>query len=166
MKAVCPKHGEYEEETIELFGQVIRSGCPICEQEMDAEEARVSQETTSKAQQARLMECGIEPEYFNVVLENYKAENDSEKKALEASRDLESGKIRKLLLIGSNGTGKTMLACCLAQSLGGVRITMFELGARIRHGYNNGKSELEILDGLLASPFIRAHSPDSCRFAF
>lgn len=153
-KALCPKHGEYEEEVMELFGQVIKSGCPLCEQEMDAEEDRVTKETTSKAQRSRLMVCGIEPEYFNAKLEDYKPENETEKKALEASRDLEAGKIRKLLLIGAHGTGKTMLACCLAQSLGGIRTTMFELGAKIRHGYSCGKSELDILDSLLCYPFI------------
>lgn len=154
MKTICERHGEYEAEVLELFGHKIISNCPICEKELENLEAKVKAEAQDEARAETLRRQGIEPEHYNASLENYKAENETEKQALEAAKELAAGKIQKLILLGQNGTGKTHLACALVQLLGGVRITMFELSAKIRAGYNNGQSELDILDNLLNKPFI------------
>lgn len=153
----CEKHGSYKSQQFCIFGTTFESPCPKCEAEQTAKENEENKQTQEKAKIANLIERGIEPEFFNASLENYKAENESEKKALQACKDMADGKIKKLMLLGSNGTGKTMLACSLALMLGGVRITMFELSAKIRSSYSNGdfeNSELNILNHLLSYNFI------------
>lgn len=152
--AICKKHGEYTPETLELFGVRIETKCPLCEKEEADQEARlIAAEKELKTREA-LINRGIEPEYFNAKLTDYRTENQSEKDALGAICELKEGTIKKVLLLGSNGTGKTMLGCALALSLGGVRFTMYELSARIRAGYNNGESEIEIMNDLLSYPLI------------
>lgn len=150
----CEKHGKYNAEIIEFMGSVIVPNCPVCEKEQEAEEAKLEAEAKKRNYLEYLQLHGIEPEHQAATLSNYKVENASEGEALQAAKDLAEGKIKKLILLGSNGTGKTHLACAIIQQIGGTRITMFELSARIRAGYNGGQSELEILNGLLKEPFI------------
>ncbi len=150
----CIKHGTYEAEEVEIFGIKIKSGCPKCEEEKAREEEKKEEDLKRRQREADFLSRGIEPEFFNVSLEDYKAETVNEKKALKACKDLLEGKIKKMLLLGNNGTGKTMLADALAIKLHGVRITMYELSAKIRQGYNEKISELEIMNALLGYPFI------------
>lgn len=155
MKQICKKHGPYESETVELFGhKICETGCPKCEAEATAkeEEARIQNEILMRKE--NLIRDGIEPEFFQATLENYKPETQSEKEALQAAKDLDCGKIRKLLLLGGNGTGKTHLADALAIRHHGIRITMFELSSKIRAGFNCGQSELSTLNELLSREFI------------
>lgn len=154
MKAICEKHGEYEAEVIEIFGNRIQSGCPVCEHEQDLQEQQELEARQSEARRQDLEERGIEPEFIGATLDGYRAENDSEAQALQAAMDLEAGRIKKLLLLGTNGTGKTHLGCALVQSCNGVRITMFELSAKIRAGFNAGRSEVDTLDELLRYDLI------------
>lgn len=154
MKAICEKHGEYESETLETFGIKIQSGCPLCEQEQEHQEKKELEARQQEARRQELQDRGIEPEFINATLDNYRPENDSEAQALQSAMDLEAGRIKKLLLLGSNGTGKTHLADALVKSCNGIRITMFELSARIRAGFSQGKSELDILDDLLRYDLI------------
>lgn len=154
MIKTCTRHGNYEVKHFNLFGREIEVGCPICAEESEIEEKRQAEAISELQRKNGLMARGIEPEYFGKTLADYKPENESETKALQACEGLAVGKYRKVVLLGSNGTGKTLLASVLAQSLNGVRITMYELSARIRAGYNANESELDILDGLLKFPFI------------
>lgn len=154
MIAICDKHGNYEAETITFMGRTLTSNCPICEKNMEIQESKEAAAATERSRLERLRRQGIEAEHENCSLGNFHAENKSEQEALDAAKDLAEGRIKKLILLGQNGTGKTHLACALIREIGGVRITMFELSARIRAGYNNGQSELDILDDLLEKPFI------------
>jgi len=156
MLEICEKHGSYECEFIVLFGKEIKSGCPLCYEEEIAEEERRMATAQLRLEQEDLIKRGIEPEYYSKTLKDYKAETPSEKKAFEAVMKLKTGRCKKVLLLGSNGTGKTMLASCLAKDLLGKRVTMYEISARIRQGYNNNKSasELDYLDSLLKYPFL------------
>lgn len=161
MQAICEKHGIYESENFEIFGVHVITKCPKCADEEDAEtEAQIKaaiarkEKEREESERAALIARGIEPEFFRCKLENYKPETEAEKQALQASLELRNGKVKKVLLLGSNGVGKTMLASALALELGGVRITMFELSAQIRQGYKNDLTELDVLDELLRYPFI------------
>lgn len=150
----CIKHGAYKAEEIEILGIKIKTKCPLCEAEKNKRELE-KEEVLQKLQiENDFLKRGIEPEFFNVSLEDYKAETENEEKALKACKDLLEGKIKKVLLLGNNGTGKTMLADALAIKLHGVRVTMYELSAKIREGYSKNKSELEIINALLSYPFI------------
>ncbi len=153
----CEKHGNYDSKSITVLGRTFEIMCPLCEKEQAEKEEIEERKRNEEIRFNNLTSRGIEPEYFDITLEKYKAENESEKNALNACKDLLEGKIKKLILLGSNGTGKTMLSCALALRLGGIRTTMFELGARIRQSYaKNGSetSELNILNNLLTYNFI------------
>lgn len=152
--AICKKHGNYTPEILEIFGMKIETKCPVCEKEEADQEERLSEMERELKKREALIKRGIEPEYFGATLNDYRPENESEREALTAAHELRLGTIKKVLLLGSNGTGKTMLGSALALSLGGVRFTMYELSARIRAGYNSGESEIEIMDELLSYPLI------------
>lgn len=150
----CDRHGNYESKELEIFGKRFESGCPLCEKEEQERTTSELQEAEKRMKLQQLQKRGIEPEFYDATLENYRAENESETAALRACKDLVAGKIQKVLLLGSNGTGKTHLGNAVAKKLGGVRITMYELSARIRQGYTTGECELDILDALLQYPVI------------
>lgn len=154
MDMICEKHGEYQSESLNLFGHFLQTGCPKCEEEKEELEARKAELEKEEQKKAALIARGIEPEFFGATLENYKAENKTEQEALQAVKDLHDGKIQKVLLLGGNGVGKTHLASAMALLEDGVVITMFEISARIRQGFNLGMSELTVLNQLLSYKFI------------
>lgn len=150
----CDKHGEYECETFEVLGMQIIPGCPECAREETEREVREEQEREERAKIARYKRMGIELEFIGKTLEDFKPENESEREALDATRDLEDGRIKKLLLLGDNGVGKTHLGAALVQRFDGILITMFQLGCLIRKGYNEGKVDTDILDKMLDHQII------------
>lgn len=151
----CEKHGAYKSEPIEILGRTITwTQCPKCVEDQEREEAAEAARRRQAYQEQILLNAGVAPEFFQASFENYKPETQSEEAALQAALDLLTGKIKKLVLLGTNGCGKTHLACALVKMTKGVRITMFELSCRIRAGYNNGQNELDILDALLLNPLI------------
>lgn len=147
----CDLHGTYTSESVVVFGHVIaQSGCPECEKEAAIKEQKEKEKEYRESYPRR----GIEPEFYEATLENYKAETPSEKEALQAVEELKDGKIKKVVLLGANGTGKTHLASAIVKDLRGIRITMFELSARIRAGFNEGYGEIATLNELLTYPVI------------
>lgn len=154
MKCVCDKHGEYEAQTIEILGKQFIQGCPECQKIEEEREDREKAERKAIERKNHYEKIGVDPEFIGKTLDDYIPETETEKDALQAARDLDEGKIKKLLLLGDNGTGKTHLADALVQKHNGIRITMFELSARIRAGYNEGISEIEVLDDLLSHGII------------
>lgn len=150
----CDRHGEYELKSVEIFGVRLEAGCPGCEAEDMERHNKIAKEAAELMKRDNYMRRGIEPEFMTATLENYKCENQTETAALKACTDLVDRKVQKVLLLGSNGTGKTHLGCAVAKALSGVRVTMYELSARIRQGYNTGRGELEFLDELLQYPVI------------
>ena len=154
MDMVCEKHGPYKGEVLEIFGMKVYSSCPVCEAERMAEEEREESLKAERRRRQDLMGRGVEPEFFAATFASYHPETESEREALQGARDLDEGRIEKLLLLGDYGTGKTHLADVLVMRSGGIRVTMFEIGARIRAGYNEGRSDLDELDRLLSYPLI------------
>lgn len=162
MISFCEKHGEYEEKEADVMGHKMPLGCPMCleerrrrDEEYDEMMSRALAREKELHERALLIRRGIEPEFFGLTLGDYKAESESERRALDAAYALADGRIKKLILLGSFGTGKTMLASALAILFGGVRVTTFEISARIRAMYNSREgTEIDVLDGLLEYPFI------------
>jgi DNA replication protein DnaC len=166
LPATCEKHGDYIDiVTVGMSGKPWHSACPTCESERDAEAAeRFRQhEEAEKAEKERakqdarlawLKDAGIEPLYYGATLETFIAETPEQKHNVQRVRDLIAGKIGKIIMLGSNGTGKTHLACAAVQALGGKIITMYEISAMIRASYTNEGSELDIVDQLAQYPLL------------
>ncbi len=149
---VCEKHGEYMCDAINVYGKTLLTGCPGCFAEDDAKE-RAEQ---AKRDEARLKACNIEQEFYGATLDNFVATTASQKKALEACKNLTETKRGKIILLGSNGLGKTHLGSAVVKRLGGAIYTMYEITTRIRMSYSSRakESELDIVDELARLPML------------
>jgi len=158
--AHCDKHGDYEEQAATIFGMQLSAGCPLCAEERDVELSRAEAETRAReatTQRAlRLAEMNIEPEYFDASFDNFATPTPELQHALSRVRDLVAGRIQKIVMLGTNGTGKTHLACAAVQALGGRILTMYEISTAIRASYTAmaKHTELEIVDVLARLPLL------------
>jgi DNA replication protein DnaC len=158
--AHCDKHGDYEEQAAAIFGMQLSAGCPLCAEERDAELSR--EEEAARAREAaaqralRLSEMNIEPAYFDATLDNFATPTPELQHAISRVRDLVAGRIKKIIMLGANGTGKTHLACAAVQALGGRILTMYEISTMIRASYTPmaKRTELEIVDELARLPLL------------
>lgn len=120
----CEKHGEYEAKCQEVLGRKFSTGCPDC----DAERAAAKKiETERRCREARthrlreLMRGSLIPKRFaGYGFDDYLPPNDGARKALATcKRYAEKFEDRLsmgggLVLCGTPGTGKTHLACAIA----------------------------------------------------
>lgn len=113
---------------------------------VDAEMQRREKEAAERAEAEALRRMNIEPEYRDATLDNYVCRTESQAEALAAARDIVSGRILKLVLLGGNGVGKTHLASAVIRAAGGVILTAFEMGLRLRDSYNTRGGEDALLD--------------------
>lgn len=153
---------DYVEYQCEIHGMVkverryyINSGitetmeCPFCSSE---HEKRIEVENNINL----CKKCNIEPEFYDKTLEAYEADSESQKKALSAVKSMQQGEIDKIVLLGDNGTGKTMLGSIMAKYFQGKIYSMYEISTMIRQSYTSKaiKSELEIVNELASVPFL------------
>lgn len=120
----CPQHGEFTAQRTYVLGQYCSwSRCPGCEQAIQ-EAARAWEEKQRIAEAASRVEHAHIPARFRVkTLENFQVENEEQRISLalareyvaEFSSNLKTG--RCLVFCGGVGTGKTHLACGIAQAL-------------------------------------------------
>ena len=130
--------------------------CPECEKEkLEQEEKRLKKEAREENIQ-HCKNCNVEPEYYDKSLEDYIPKSESQKQALEGVKKLLSGEIKKLVLIGDYGTGKSMLGNIAAKETGGKIYSMYEVSTMIRQSYTVKavKSELEIVNELASLPGV------------
>lgn len=158
--AVCVKHGEYESVgTIGMDQNPWYSGCPACllenderrkkEYEAREEKERIEREAEDERRRiSNLRSMGIEPAYYEATLDTFIAETPEQQHNVKRVREIIHGDIKKIIMLGLNGTGKTHLACAAVQALEGKIITMYEISAMIRASYNGGETELAIVERL------------------
>ena len=148
--AHCEKHGDYTEQTADVFGIALRTGCPDCEKEREEIEYQEGIRQAQEAERERLESLNIEPMYFVSTLDNFIAGSPEQDRALAYARDIVKTRSEKLVLLGSNGTGKTHLAVGIVRVLGGAIYSMYEITTRIRASYVSGakENELQIVDKL------------------
>lgn len=149
----CEKHGKYISNYLVLQnGKIVNEGCPLCEKE----ELEQEEEAKREKQQERLKELNIEPEFYEKTFDDFVVKSESQQKALNAIKQLVAEKKGKVVLVGGNGTGKTMLASIAVKELGGKIYTMYEISTMIRQSYTikATKSELEIVNELATIPLL------------
>ena len=130
--------------------------CPECDKEkLEKESKRLEKEIREENIQ-HCKKCNVEPEYYNKTLDDYIPKTESQKKALEGVKKLISGEIKKLVLIGDYGTGKSMLGNIAAKETNGKIYSMYEISTMIRQSYTvkAEKTELEIVNELSSIPGI------------
>lgn len=165
-KRTCPIHNKIYE--AKIYEDGTEEGCPVCSAEKGAElkrkrleeqneEWRKQKEEKDRAESVELCKrLNISPEFYFATLEDYKPKTKAQEEAKKAVTEMiETGK-GKIILLGSNGAGKTMLASICARELKGCIYTMYEIATMIRQSYTAKaeKSEIEIVRELVELPFL------------
>lgn len=107
--AECAVHGKYQTHYIkfdngsEIFEPRF---CPKCEEERILEHKQREAETSRIMLLEDYRRRNISPEFFDKSLDDYVATTKGQKAALKAVEDIVSKRKGKLILIGTNGTGK------------------------------------------------------------
>lgn len=83
-EAVCDQHGAYTSERGKLLGRLMQwTGCPKCDEEREAQEKAAEQ---AARREAILKRAGIPIRFKNKSLDDYRAENPGQQKALMFAR--------------------------------------------------------------------------------
>jgi DNA replication protein DnaC len=142
----CPRHGDYEPEIAGKGKFQIKRGCPKCIEEA----ARTAEDSERYERVEKLKrECCIPKRFLDSSFESYRLDTDTKAQALAlkickayAARfddRLKAG--GGLVLCGTPGTGKTHLACAIANAvmskgLSVVYTTAFRMMDEIKGGFN------------------------------
>lgn len=149
----CDKHGEYKGiQTVYKNGITVNSVCPKCK-----DEKRKQEDDLVKEKHVQILKTmNIEPEFYDKTFDDFIPKNQSQEKALAVVKKMIAQKHGKVILLGSNGVGKTMLASIATKILGGKIYSMYEISTMIRQSYTvkADKSELEIVKELASVPFL------------
>ena len=156
MNCYCEKHDfEYERKLYKLGSRTFATDCPKCQeerlekqrQEGIKERKKIVEEQQKIARELKLKAQNIEPEFYSATLDNYVAKTESQKKALAAVKRLVNGEVKKVIMLGENGVGKTHLGSAAVKIKDGKIMTAYEVSLHIRDGIAWGK-EKESLDEL------------------
>ena len=156
----CEKHGEIEAVFFanEKTGEELPSQCPLCEKEREAEESRLAEEKRRQAEKQRREEfyksCNVKQEFWGKTFDDFKPLTQKQKEYLAAVKKLLETRRGKLIVLGSNGAGKSMLANLALKETGGLAYTMFQLSLKIRSLGKSGMSEYDFVDTLIQAPLL------------
>ena len=151
--AGCGK--EYDQPAlITQFGVIIARYCPDCIDKYDRKQKAIENQQKENRKKEWLKNIGVKADYETVTLSSYKAKTDSQKEALNACKLLKDGGIKKLILLGSNGVGKTHLASALVKLMNGKIITAYEMFALYRSCFSGQNSEIELLHKFSEYPLL------------
>ena len=129
----CSTHGEYQAKLISFGGRDIGGNCQQCLAERDAKDAERKRIMQSDIERRRIeslfQRAGIPQRFQKRTFGNYTATNEGQIKALRNAKAysdswkevLEHGTC--LIFSGQAGTGKTHLACAIANSLIGQGVS-------------------------------------------
>lgn len=156
----CPKHGKVRTEAFRFGSGEFTATCPICEKEQAEKEA--AEQRAKEAERERILfekdkiAKNIEKEYWGKTFDDFKVFTDSQGEALRAVKNLVEQKHGKVLLLGNNGSGKTMLGSIAVDMLGGKILSMYEISTMIRQSYTVKATvtELEIVTELASIPML------------
>lgn len=124
---ICEKHGEHQERAVQALSKwLVFSNCEKCSaEERVAEEKKQREEEISAAiarGKERRLQAGIPKRYIGHTFDQFNPLNDAQIKAKSKferlSVELETGEAKNNLIVtGGVGTGKTLLASCLIDSV-------------------------------------------------
>lgn len=166
----CEKHGEFESKGSRLGGREIWVGCPGCRADRDAqaqaEVAAARQAAMRASLEASLAQTAIPARFVGRTLDNYRAETDGQRKALEICRAYVDNFDRhlkigtSLVMSGLPGTGKSHLAGAILQAIlprhVGIYVTLMDLIRMVRETWRRDSetSESELLARLQNVPLL------------
>lgn len=147
----CKKHGKIRGY---FFGNTFC--CPKCSEEAQQNEKRRQAELKKQKREEILRAQNIEPEYWEKKLSDYIPQTPEQGQALESVKKMIAGKSGKIILLGSNGVGKTFLGSMAVKALGGKILSMYEVAMLIRQSYSGKarQTEFEIVSELASIPML------------
>jgi DNA replication protein DnaC len=170
-KRTCQQHGEYETAAIAIGSRHFFKGCPACNAAWERSELEKRQRMENEAKAARIArmhESSLIPKRFKgCSFDNFTASNEGQTKALTVatayskswSQAMERGTC--LIFSGKAGTGKTHLACAIANNVieqghPAKFTTMANMMRAIKETYNkdSNESESDVLDQLSRVPLL------------
>ena len=151
--AGCGK--EYDQPAlVSQFGIIIARYCPDCIDKADRKQKAIENQQKEKRRKEWFKDIGVKADYETATLGTYEAKTESQKAALNACKLLKDGGIKKLILLGSNGVGKTHLASALVKLMNGKIITAYEMFALYRSCFSGQNSEIELLHQFSTYPLL------------
>ena len=155
-KNICSRCGaEYEQPAlVTQFGVIISRACPSCVDKYDIAEKSKQKYQKEQNKAAWLEDIGIKDAYVKATLDNYIAVTDSQKEALNCCHLIDNGGLKKLILLGGNGVGKTHLASALVKKHNGLLITAYEMFATYRACFSGKQTELEVIKKFSNLPLL------------
>lgn len=155
-KFECSKHGTVIGNAAIYPDGQERVECPKCLEEREVIELESVRKSEREALIHKYQESNIESEYWDKTLDDYQPVTASQKAALDSVKTMIENHSGKVILLGGNGVGKSMLGSCAVKELGGKILSMYEISTMIRQSYTNRaeKTELEIVQELASIPFL------------
>ena len=151
--AGCGK--EFEQPAlISQFGIIVARFCPECIDKEERKQKAIENKQKEKRKKEWLASIGVKADYETATLGTYEAKTESQKEALNACKLLKDGAIKKLILLGSNGVGKTHLASALVKLMNGKIITAYEMYALYRSCFSGQNSEIDLLHKFSSYPLL------------
>jgi DNA replication protein DnaC len=165
--ASCPQHGEFQRKVLDTLPGLpqIRIGCPTCRDEAAAVRKVREERDAAHRRTQRIAEltgtAGVPLRFQDRGFDNYHADSRGQKHALALCEKFATNwlelceKGTSLILTGGPGTGKTHLACAIANAiinehLTAVRfITVSAMLRRIKETYggHTEATEAKVIDG-------------------
>jgi len=170
-KKVCAQHGEYTPDVLSVADRSFFRGCPTCvKQYHAAEDARKEKEAAARkvATVKRLHESSLIPRRFKECrFDNFNSNNDGQEKALNVAKAYADSweEVQRrgagLIFSGKWGTGKTHLACAIANAVIDMGVpakftTVTSMMREIKSTYHKDSedSETQVLERLSDVPLL------------
>ena len=156
---VCTTHGEYQAMLYTIGDRVMGGQCPACSEQkakQDQDRQRVMQSDLERRRIEGLFQrAGIPMRFQSRTFDNYQAKNEGQERALRKARTyVETWPQNKtagtsLIFSGNAGTGKTHLACAIAnqliaQGVSAVFTTVSDAMRAIKRTYDAGSQLTEL----------------------
>lgn len=120
----CKKHGDYKIKVMDVMGKEFRvtkcSSCIVEEKEIeDKHKIEVSNRNIKRAKDEKRLNAGISKRNLYKGFDSYIASSDGQGKALNQCKKYVDNfpNVNNMLMLGSVGTGKTLLACSIIENL-------------------------------------------------